>query len=769
MSSTGPVRSRLRVRGVVQGVGFRPFVHALASRLGLTGFVTNDAEGVIVELEGPGDAVERAVAEIRDAPPPLAVVEDVELRAVHPRGGSGFDIRASGRGAQPRTLVSPDVATCADCLAELADPSDRRYRYPFINCTNCGPRYTIVREVPYDRPATTMAAFPMCAACEAEYRDPTDRRFHAQPIACPRCGPRLSVEPGAAAAGEDEIARAARLLAAGAVLALKGLGGYHLAVDATDTAAVARLRSRKHREERPFALMVADLASARRLCEVDASEAALLTSPRRPIVLLARRPGVSLAEPVAPGAHELGVMLPYTPLHTLLAEAVGGPFVLTSGNLSDEPIAYDDADARDRLAPLADAFVTHDRPIHMRVDDSVTRSWRGEELLVRRARGYAPQPVLVHRPFARHVLACGAELKHTFCLGRDRHAFLSPHIGDLENYETLRSFIEGIAHLQRLFDVAPEVVAHDLHPEYLSTKHAVDMDGVALVGVQHHHAHVASCLADAQEDGPVIGVALDGLGLGDDGTIWGGELLVADLAGYTRAGHLSTVPMPGGQAAIREPWRMAAAWLDEAFDGAPPQVAVARRNAKRWEVIRQMARGGTNAPLTSSAGRLFDAVAALAGVRDAITYEGQAAIELEQRADPAERARYPLPVVEGDPVVLDAAPLIRAVVEDLAAGATPGRISARFHEGLAAGVVSACGAIRHRYGVGTVALSGGVFQNVRLLDRTVEGLEAAGLRVLRHRRVPANDGGISLGQAAVAAARDRQGLVGPGGPWPSTS
>ena len=750
----------VRVRGVVQGVGFRPFVHALAGRLRLAGYVTNDAEGVVIEFEGDRASVEQAVAEVRDAPPPLALVEAVEVSRVCPRGMTDFQIRVSDRGPQRRTLVSPDVATCDDCLAELADPADRRYRYPFINCTNCGPRYTIVRDVPYDRPATTMAHFAMCAACSAEYHDPNDRRFHAQPIACPLCGPQLSIDP-TQPGSEEVVTQAARLLEDGAILAIKGLGGYHLAVDATDSGAVARLRARKHREERPFALMVTDLAAVRALCHVDTAEETLLESPRRPIVLLQRRGAAGIAEPVAPGAKDLGIMLPYTPLHTLLAEAFPRPFVLTSGNRSDEPIAYHDDEARDRLGPLADAFVTHDRPIHTRVDDAVTRSWRGQELLVRRARGYAPQPLPLRRPFDRHVLACGSELKHTFCLGRDQYAFVSSHIGDLENYETLRSFTEGVVHLQRLFDVAPEIVAHDLHPEYLSTKHAMEMEDVDLVGVQHHHAHVASCLADAGHEGPVIGVAFDGLGLGDDGTIWGGELLVADLAGYARAGHLVSVPMPGGQAAIREPWRMASVWLDAAFDGAPPAgLAVAQRHAQRWNTIRQMARTGTNAPQTSSAGRLFDAVAALVGVRDTITYEGQAAIELERWADPAERGRYPMEVLDGEPVRLDATPLIRAVVDDLAAGVAPARISARFHEGLAGGIVAACEVVRQRHGIGTAALSGGVFQNIRLLDRTVDGLEAAGFGVLRHRRVPANDGGISLGHAAVAAARDRQGMIG---------
>ncbi|MGM0818205.1 MAG: carbamoyltransferase HypF [Actinomycetota bacterium] len=759
------VRVRLRARGVVQGVGFRPFVHGLAVERGLSGLVGNDADGVFAELEGPAAAVGAALDAVRSDPPPLAVVESVDVEAVPPRGGDGgFTIVESLAGAARRTLVSPDTATCEACLAELFDPRDRRYRYPFLNCTNCGPRYSIVTDVPYDRPNTTMAGFPLCADCAAEYHDPADRRFHAQPTCCPACGPRLrltpSPEPAEAGGDAAVVAEAAARLVAGEVLAIKGLGGYHLAVLAADEAAVAALRARKHREERPFALMAADLDAAGALGEVGPDAAALLSGPRRPIVLLPRRPDAPVAPSVAPGSRELGVMLPYTPLHHLLAEALPGPFVLTSGNRSDEPIAYRDDEAAERLGPIADGVLSHDRPIHMRIDDAVTRAWRGGELLVRRARGYAPQPVPLAAAAPRHVLACGAELKHTFCLARDRYAFVSPHIGDLENYETLRSFTEGVAHLSRLFDVDPTVVAHDLHPEYLSTKHAVDLEGVALTGVQHHHAHIASCLADAGEAGPVLGVAYDGLGLGTDGTIWGGELLAADLTGFERVGHLASVALPGGQAAIREPWRMAAAWVEVAYDGDPPPLAVAERHAERWGAVTELARRGVQAPATSSVGRLFDAVAALAGVRDVITYEGQAAIELEQAAEPADRGAYPLPLLDGPPLRLDAGALVRAVVDDLAAGASAGEVAARFHDGLAAGTVAACVALRERTGLSTVALSGGVFQNLRLLDAVVDGLGAAGFGVLVHERVPANDGGISLGQAAVAVARDRAGMLG---------
>src|SRR5215217_7553186 len=763
-------RARVRVEGIVQGVGFRPFVHALAGRLGLAGLVGNDAGGVFVEVEGAAETVERFLEALAAEAPPLAVIERVTATPLEPTGAAGFAIAPSLAGGDRQTLVSPDTATCADCLRELADPADRRFRYPFINCTNCGPRFTIVRDVPYDRPATTMASFEMCADCAREYGDPADRRFHAQPVCCPACGPSLALlDRRGVAAGGDPLAGAAARLRDGGV-AVKGLGGYHLAADAASEPAVAALRARKHREDKPFAVMVADVASARRLGEAGPAEEAMLTSPRRPIVLLRRREGgAGVAPSVAPGNRSLGVMLPYTPLHHLLLEAVGRPIVLTSGNVSDEPIAYQDAEALERLGGIAGWFLVHDRPIHIRADDSVVRAFGGRELPLRRSRGFAPQPLALPWPFPRHVLACGAELKHTFCLAKDGRAFVSHHIGDLENYETFRSFTEGVEHFRRLFAVTPQVVAHDLHPEYLSTKYAVELDGVELEGVQHHHAHVAACLADNGEPGPVIGIAFDGLGFGADGTIWGGELLVADLEGFRRAGHLEVVPMPGGAAAIKEPWRMAAAWLDTAFEGrVPERLGVVGRNRDRWEQVVAVARSGTAAPPTSSAGRLFDAVAAILGVRDAVNYEGQAAVELEQLADPAERSTYPAEVVvaDGGLLRLGGSDLVRAVVEDLEAGVAPPLIAARFHNGLAAATVTACEAIREERGLGTVALSGGVFQNMLLLERTVSALDHRGFRVLTHSRVPPNDAGISLGQAAVAGARDRSQDGGHGEPPP---
>jgi hydrogenase maturation protein HypF len=760
------VRASVRVEGVVQGVGFRPFVYSLAIRLKLAGWVGNDVDGVFAEVEGAAACVEQFLGLLETQAPPLARVDRVTAAAMTPTGATGFEIVASDHTGRRRALVSADSATCDDCLAELADPADRRFGYPFINCTNCGPRFTIVTGVPYDRPLTTMAPFTMCAECEAEYRNPADRRFHAQPVCCPACGPRLRLlDRQQNEKAGNPLTEAARLLADGHVVAVKGLGGYHLAVDAASEAAASALRARKHREDKPFALMVADLAAARELCEVDETGESLLASARRPVVLLGRRPGAPVAGAVAPGNRQLGIMLPYTPLHHLLLAEIGRPIVLTSGNVSDEPIAYTDEDALARLAGIADAFLTHDRAIHIRTDDSVVRPLRGRETLLRRSRGYAPEPLGLAARLPRPVLACGAELKNTFCLAVGNRAFVSHHIGDLENFETLRSFTDGIAHFRRLFDTEPEVVAYDLHPDYLSTKYALDLDGVDLAGVQHHHAHIASCLADNGEEGPVIGVAFDGTGFGTDGTIWGGEFLLADLAGFERAGHLEPVPMPGGAAAIRQPWRMAAAYLDAAYAGeAPAALEVVGRNAGRWRDVVAMARRGINAPPTSSAGRLFDAVAALLGVQDTINYEGQAAIELEQRADPAERGVYrasvgpgaPGPGGEAGPLRVRGADLVRAAAEDLLAGAAPPVVAARFHRGVAAAIAEVCAALRERSGLGTVALSGGVFQNLLLVGQVVDLLEESGFRVLTHARVPPNDGGISLGQAAVAGARDRR-------------
>ncbi|MFU8852828.1 carbamoyltransferase HypF [Micromonospora sp. SL1-18] len=761
MGLVSVARLHVRVEGIVQGVGFRPFVHALATEYRLAGFVGNDTGGVFVEVEGDGQTLAAFVADLSRRAPVLAQVERVTTETLAPIGQPGFVIVTSVTGAGRDVLISPDTATCPDCLEELADPADRRYGYPFTNCTNCGPRFTIVMDVPYDRRTTTMAEFPLCPDCAAEYADPTNRRFHAEPVCCPACGPTLRL---VTAAGEpvhgQPLDAAVRWLRAGRIVAVKGLGGYHLAVRADDERAVSALRARKRREEKPFAVLAADLPAARTLVDVAPAAVPVLTGVRRPVVLLPRRPDAPVAASVAPDNRDLGVMLPYTPLHQLLIGRLGMPIVLTSGNISDEPIAHRDDDARARLAGIADGFLTHDRRIHVRTDDSVVRVFRGRELPVRRSRGYVPAPVTVPWRFDRPVLACGAELKNTFCLAKGRRAFVSHHIGDLENYETLCAFTDGIEHFGRLFDVRPQVVAHDLHPEYLSTKYALQRDDVELVGVQHHHAHIAACLADNGVPGPVIGVAFDGLGFGADGTIWGGELLVADLVGFERVGHLDAVPMPGGPAAIREPWRMAAAYLDEVYGDALPELPLLRRHERRWPAVVSLARSGLNSPRTSSAGRLFDAVSAILGLRDRVTYEGQAAVALEQRADPTERGGYPVEVSGPVPLAGVGRQLVRYVVDDLLAGVDRGRIAARFHHGLADAVVRAAAAVRVRTGLTDVALSGGVFQNVLLLERVVGGLEAAAFRPLVHSRVPPNDGGVSLGQAVVAAARQRPDLAG---------
>jgi hydrogenase maturation protein HypF len=773
------IRTGIRVEGIVQGVGFRPFVYSLATELSLGGLVGNDTDGVFAEVEGPPEAVAEFLARLERDAPPLAAIERVTTQEVEPAGTDVFTIVPSSAGGPRRTLVSADTATCADCLRELGDPADRRYRYPFINCTNCGPRFTIVRDVPYDRPLTTMAEFAMCDDCAAEYHDPADRRFHAQPVCCPACGPRLRlIGPGGASESGDPLAAAAARLRAGQVIAIKGLGGYHLACAAASEPAAAALRARKHREDKPFAVMAADLAEARQLCQIDDVTATVLSGSRRPIVLARRRPGADVARSVAAGNRQLGVMLPYTALHHLLLAAVAGPIVLTSGNVSDEPIAYADGDALARLAGIADGFLTHDRAIHIRTDDSVVRVFAGRESVIRRSRGYVPEPLRLHAPVRRPVLACGAELKNTFCLANEDRAFVSHHIGDLENAATLRSFTEGIEHFRRLFEITPQVIAHDLHPDYLSTKYAIELAEAGLPGgppgelelcpVQHHHAHIASCLADNGEAGPVIGVAFDGTGYGTDGTIWGGEFLIADLTTAERAAHLAPVPMPGGAAAIRQPWRMAAAYL-HALDAGEAEryrsLGVARRNERSWQAVTSMAARGINAPLTSSAGRLFDAVAAILDVRDAINYEGQAAVELEQLAAPGERTGYPAGLRPGaqpeDPLVADGTDLVRAVCADVLAGTDRAVAAARFHHGLAALVAECCDRLRAASGLGTVALSGGVFQNLLLLSQVTELLQARGFRVLTHSRVPCNDGGISLGQAAVAAARDRT----PAGLW----
>jgi len=751
------VRIHLRVEGLVQGVGFRPFVHALAVRLQLAGFVANDTHGAAIEVEGAEDRVSQFLERLIAEAPPLSSIEEVATTRLAPTGEVGFEIVESLAVGESQVLISPDVATCADCVQEIFDPANRRYGYPFTNCTNCGPRFTIVRDTPYDRPRTTMAQFSMCPACAEEYNDPCNRRFHAQPICCAVCGPNLKLlDRTGHEVGGDPLQGAAERLRAGWIVAVKGLGGYHLAAAATNEAAVATLRSRKQRHEKPFAVMASSLAMARDLAEFTPAEERSLASPRRPIVLVRRKANARLAGSVAPGNSFVGLMLPYTPLHHLICKRHPEAFVLTSGNVADEPIVYSDEAAIERLSSVADFFLSHNRPIHVRADDSVVRVFREKELPMRRSRGYCPQPLPLPGEARRPVLACGGELKSTFCLAKGGHAFLSPHIGDLENYETLEAYLQGIAHFSRLFEVAPRLVAHDLHPDYLSTKYALTLKDVDLVAVQHHHAHAAACLAENGECGPAIAVVFDGLGYGTDGTLWGGEFLEVDFVGFKRIGHFETMPMPGGVAAIHQPWRLAAAYLDIAYGGSPPlELPVLRRHSRDFDTVVQLARSGVRSPQTSSAGRLFDAVAAILDVRDTVRYEAQAAIELEQRADPAERGEYRTRVSPGPPFLIRGADLVRAVADDARAGVDPGVVAARFHNSLARVVAEVVSRIREHGGLRTVALSGGVFQNSLFLERTVERLEERSFRVLTHARTPPNDGGLSFGQAVIAAARDR--------------
>jgi hydrogenase maturation protein HypF len=669
-------------------------------------------------------------------------------------------IGLSRAGGEAEAPVSPDSATCLDCLRELSDPGDRRYRYPFINCTNCGPRFTIVRGVPYDRPLTSMAGFAMCSQCQAEYDDPGDRRFHAQPNACPLCGPSVSLMPELEGRG-DPVTGAAVALAAGEIVAVKGVGGYHLACRADDAGAVARLRARKHREEKPFALMVADLNGAEALVRLGEAERELLSSVARPIVLAVRRRDARVAPAVAPGAPELGVMLPYSPLHHVLLDDLAtlgvAALVLTSANVSDEPIAYQDADARERLAAIADRWLVHDRPIVTRTDDSVLRVSDGRTVMLRRSRGYAPAALPLPGGTPRHLLGVGAELKHTFCLAKGERAWVSHHIGDLRNYETLASFRAGVAHWQALFAVSPEVIAYDPHPGYLSTQEAQQHERVQLIGVQHHHAHLAACLAEHGETGPAIGAIFDGTGYGSDGTVWGGEFLRGDLVSFARVGSLAPARLPGGEQAIRQPWRMACAWLAQLSDSAPelPGALAGIVSERAWTAVAELVARGLQAPVTSSMGRLFDGVAALCGVRPVVTYEGQAAIEFEACCAPAEDP-YPLPIVAGaDGLVLDPLATIRAVLDDLSAEVEVGVVAARFHAAVAAATVAACAQACADAGLDTVVLGGGVFQNRRLLMAVRAGLDALGLRVLVPERLPVGDGGIAFGQVAVAAARLR--------------
>ncbi|MBN1303504.1 MAG: carbamoyltransferase HypF [Anaerolineales bacterium] len=762
----------IHITGVVQGVGFRPFVYGLARRLGLLGWVRNTSSGVHIEVDGFREQLDVFVKALREEAPPLSRIIDLRVSNQSPKGFKTFEIIHSESlegGFQP---VSPDVSICPDCLREMNDPNDRRYHYPFINCTNCGPRFTIIKDIPYDRSKTTMADFEMCEDCAREYSDPADRRFHAQPVACPLCGPQIWLEttqdtqPSPVSDGDKVLLRAQLLFKQGKIIAIKGLGGFHLACDAANPQAVARLRERKLRVDKPFALMMPDIETIRQYCQVDDAEQALLQSVAHPIVLLKRRAGSSIASEVAPGQDNLGVMLPYTPLHHLLFsenEARLVALVMTSGNVSEEPIATRNEEARERLAELADAFLMHDRDIHVRCDDSVMRvvsTGKRQALYpLRRSRGYAPFPVKLPWKTAP-LLATGAELKNTFCITHGDYAFLSHHIGDMENYETLQSFEQGIEHYQRLFRVKPEMVAYDLHPDYMASRYAfrrVERDGIESIGVQHHHAHIAACMAENGLDGsePVIGLACDGTGYGIDGAIWGGEVMLADYAAFRRKAHLDYFMLPGGDAAIKSPARIALALLWQMELDWDEKLAPVKHYSKedRAVLIGQMIHQ-INTPQTSSMGRLFDAAAALAGVRQAVNYEAQAAIEFEALADPSEEKCYPFELEQGKAdIVIGHRVAFQALITDIHLGISLPVISARFHNGLAEVLREVSNLLREESGISKVVLSGGVWQNITLLGRTMSLLQGDGFTVYIHHEVPANDGGLALGQAAIAAYR----------------
>jgi hydrogenase maturation protein HypF len=744
------VRFGVRIRGTVQGVGFRPAVYRVAQGLALGGLVRNDDEGVWIEVEGARHRVARFGDALVGSAPPLSRIDAVEVHALVPVGEDAFRIVPSQPIADVRARIPADVGPCDECRAELADPQNRRYRYPFINCIACGPRYTIVRDLPYDRDRTTMRGFAQCEACRREYEDPRSRRFHAEPNACPVCGPQLAFHAPRQAeiVGEPALAAAVAMVQAGRIVAVRGVGGFLLAVDARNQAAVERLRARKHRPHKPFALMARDLGTIERIAHLDESARRALVSASRPIVLLRARGGSEVAPAVAPGLAEVGVMLPSTPLHELLLGDGPSLQVMTSGNRADEPIARDDDDAAVQLGEIADGFLTHDRPIHTRVDDSVVRVVAGEVRPIRRARGFVPEPITLPVS-AEPVLAVGGELKNTVCVTRGNEAFVSQHLGDLSHPAALVLLGETVEKLGHLVDVRPTCVAHDLHPDYHATRWALGC-GLPTVAVQHHHAHVAACLVEHGRRGPALGVALDGTGCGPAGELWGGEWLLFDLHRYRRLGHLRPLPLPGGEAAIRQPWRLgAAALLDAGID-----LSLLERIAPRErELVRRLIASAVAAPRATGAGRWFDAVAALCAVRDEVSYEGQAAIELEALAGDESAEPYPFAVVPWEPFEIDLRLTIVAIAGQLASGVPTAHIAAAFHETLAQAVARGCVRVRQACATEVVALSGGCFQNARLSRRCAALLEAAGFEVLQHRRVPANDGGLSLGQAAIAACR----------------
>jgi hydrogenase maturation protein HypF len=771
------IRRHIQVTGIVQGVGFRPFVYNLAKTLGLVGYVFNSSSGVTIEIEGSRPSVEQFVSTLTHHPPPLAQIADIAIRELEPQGGGEFSIHESRRQEGEFVLVSPDVATCEDCWSDVGDRNNRRYGYPFTNCTNCGPRYTIIQDIPYDRAKTTMGVFSMCERCQQEYTDPTNRRFHAQPNACPVCGPSLAlIEQGSSFGVPAFDSRHASLsilhqvreqLRDGRIVAVKGLGGFLLACDAANDASVRLLRKRKRRSDKPFALMARDLASVESFCLVSEADRKALVHSRRPIVVLPRKPGSTLPAALAPGNETLGVMLPYTPLHYLLfsdspEEPTQFPaLVMTSGNLSEEPIVISNEEAWQRLGGVADTFLFHNRDIYMRADDSVVRTFEGRERVLRRSRGYVPHAIELDLPF-QELLAFGGELKNTLCLTKDRYAILSQHIGDLENYETMVFFQETLRNLKKLFRVEPRAVAYDLHPGYMSTRlaleHAAESGLEHAFGVQHHHAHIASCMAENHLRDKVIGVAFDGTGYGTDGAIWGGEFLIADFVEFERRAHFRYVPLPGGDAAVRHPWRMAVSYLRDALGSVPENLTCLQEvPAAQIKLVEQMIAKQINTAQTSSCGRLFDAVAALVGLGSTVSFEGQAAISLEAIAATDITTSYEYEIETAAPLVVDFRKVITAITSDLGRGKPAAEISARFHNTICAVIVDVCQRLRESDGLEAVCLSGGTFQNMYLLEHAVAELRRSGFSVYLHSAVPCNDGGLSLGQAVIANQRLREG------------
>jgi hydrogenase maturation protein HypF len=737
---------RIRIFGVVQGVGFRPFIYRLAKEYDLKGWVLNTSSSVEIEVEGEKDSIERFISDIKRKAPPVARIERIEVEDSVPNNHRDFLIKES-KEEPGYQLISPDIAVCEDCLRELFDPKDRRYRYPFINCTNCGPRFTIIKDIPYDRKNTTMDKFRMCEDCEREYNDPLNRRFHAQPNACPICGPRLWIE---GVETEDPVEETARLLREGFIVAIKGLGGFHLACDATNHRAVKLLRERKKRGYKPFALMMKDLQTIKSYCYVTPEEEKILTSPQAPIVLLKIKELGDISRDVAPNNNYLGVMLPYTPVHHMLLREVSKPLVMTSGNLSEEPICQDNEEALKRLKGIADYFLLNDRDIYSRYDDSVVFVFDGKPQLIRRARGYAPSPVKI--PFrVKQSLACGGELKNTFCLTRDNYAFVSQHIGDLENIETLEHYINTIELYKRLFRIEPQVVVCDLHPDYLSTRYALQFEGtLPVIRVQHHYAHIVSCMGENGITEPVIGISLDGSGYGPDGNIWGGEILIADYDGFIRKAHLEYLPMPGGELAIRRPYRLTIGYLFKLFGNIPELPLLNTISEEEIRIIEEQVEKGINTPLTSSMGRLFDAVSSLLNICREATYEGQPAIELEMISKDIENHEYYKWEIEREngTFILKVKRLFEGILSDI--NVLPvSIISSKFHNTVARMIIETALLIREETKIDKVALSGGCFQNRRLLNKIVRLLREENFKVYTHNQVPCNDGGLSLGQAII--------------------